>query len=63
LLERRSAAGGSTLSHDASFFVGFHPVSGCHGSKMGAEIRAQSLDCRRGRVPCSSLEVLRAGAG
>ena len=42
LREKRSAASGSTLSDDASFFVSFHPVSGCHGSKMGAEIRAQS---------------------
>ena len=40
--ERRSVAGSSTLSDDASFFVSFHPVSGCYGSKMGAEIRAQS---------------------
>ena len=42
LQERRSAASGSTLSDDASFFVSFHPVSGCYGSKMGAEMRAQS---------------------
>src|SRR2546425_6527067 len=42
LQERRSAASGSTLSDGASFFVSFHPVSGCYGSKMGAEIRAQS---------------------
>ena len=40
LQERRSAASGSTLSDGASFFVSFHPVSGCYGSKMGAEIRA-----------------------
>ena len=42
LREKRSAASGSPLSDDASFFVSFHPVSGCYGSKMGAEIRAQS---------------------
>src|SRR3989441_13358439 len=42
LREKRSAASGSTLFDDASFFVSFHPVSGCYGSKMGAEIRAQS---------------------
>src|SRR5437899_8017612 len=42
LQERRSPASGSTLSDDASFFVSFHPVSGCYGSKMGAEIRDQS---------------------
>src|SRR2546426_11381703 len=42
LREKRSAASGSTLSDDASFIVSFHPVSGCYGSKMGAEIRAQS---------------------
>ena len=38
LREKRSAVGGSTLSDDASFFVSFHPVSGCYGSKMGAEV-------------------------
>src|SRR2546425_3824097 len=42
LQERHSAASGSTLSDGASFFVSFHPVSGCYGSKMGAETRAQS---------------------
>ncbi len=63
LQERRSAASGSTLSDDASFFVSYHPVSGCYGSKMGAEMRAQSS-----RLPAASGAVifargLGAGAG
>jgi hypothetical protein len=42
LRKKRSTVDSSTLSDDASFFVSFHPVSGCYGSKMGAEIGAQS---------------------
>ena len=42
LREKRSTARSSTFSVDASFLLLFRPVSGWYGSKMGAEIRAQS---------------------
>ena len=38
LRETRSTAGSSTFSVDTSFLLLFRPVSGCYGSKMGAEI-------------------------
>src|SRR2546422_2321022 len=42
LREKRAGALSSTLADGTSFFISFHPVSGCCGCKMGAEIRAQS---------------------
>ena len=35
--ERRSTGGSSTFSADASFLLLFRRVSGCYGSKMGAD--------------------------
>src|SRR5947208_2010727 len=37
LREKRSTARSSTFSVDASFLLLFRPVSGCYGSKMGAD--------------------------
>jgi len=39
-LERHAVASNSTLPADLSFFISFHPVSGCCGCKMGADSRA-----------------------
>ena len=40
LPEKRAGALSSTLADGVSFFISFHPVSGCCGCKMGADSRA-----------------------
>src|SRR5947209_17755109 len=55
LREKRSGAGGSTLSDDAGFFVSFGHVSGCYGSRMGAAFDgAHDRDDRRSLDPLAS---------
>src|SRR5436853_2735115 len=59
LRERRSTAGSSTFSVDASFLLLFRPVSGCYGSKMGADSARCVRHARdsRGRALLSYLET------